>query len=305
MIRRSPCELYLKYLLALPDNLDNEQIRKICRQQQLDYVSDYVVDSLRSSMVRPVPYYPLDERHTRSSRFLLKHRITRFFFRDEHMLLADSLLEHAPSKSIIEELLIGRADTLWISSVLKKKGMDATVTAIDYFRRFYFNVDLVDQTELVAILKLRYILDGGNKEELSEWSAMYRSMSSDPRIAAAECPVTQMALLMSTLRLGYMPKNADLASTAALGRFSAALQGTTCVIRGGFKDHERGRDYALTAKTFNDLIESVGGTQADFSSQLTALMLKTETKTTPNIHELSDGNHTTDLQPVSESENAE
>lgn len=305
MIRRSPCELYLKYLLVHPDRYNNDQVRKICRLQQLDVVGEDYLDRLRTKLVKPIPFYPLDEYHERSRRFLLKHRILRLFYPDESMKLATELLEQARAKELIESFILSKAEPLWIASALGKQGYDATPSSIEYYKRFYFNIDLVDRTEALALLRLRVVGEPGDPEQSGEFSAMYKSMGGDPRIAAAEAPIPAMAMLMNTLRMGFMPNNADLSKMAAVGRAGAVLQGTNAVMRGGYKDHERARDFALTAKAFHELIESVGSPEEDLQQQLTSLMLQTDTKPPPSIHELTDGHHTTELQPIAESDHAE
>jgi hypothetical protein len=40
VIRRSPCERYIKYLLVHPDGYSTEAVRDIVRGQGLDYLSD-------------------------------------------------------------------------------------------------------------------------------------------------------------------------------------------------------------------------------------------------------------------------
>jgi hypothetical protein len=303
VIRRSPCELYLKYLLAHTDKYTNDQVKNICRLQQLDFVSDAYMNRLRQEMRIPIPFYPERKEHPRSQRFLYTHRIYRLFYPDDDMRRAQKFLENARAKESIETLVICQAQPAWVMSSLKRMGLDATLRSVELYRTFYWNLELVDATELKAILRLRFTEGNAWPATLAslepgELSSMIRAGNSDPRVVAAEQPIPSLALMMHTVRMGLMPGNAEVGRIAALGRLMGLSQCVSSMAQSGYKDHERSRDYAMVAKIMNDIIESTGSAQEDLNNQINALLLQTDTAEPPHIQQLTAGHHTTDLQPT-------
>jgi hypothetical protein len=107
------------------------------------------------------------------------------------------------------------------------------------------------------------------------------------------------------IRMGYLPTNADVSKVASATRVLAITQAFNAVLRGGPRDHERGRDFSLVAKITSDILESVGSPEEDLKNQLSSMMLMTDEQAqVVNINELSDGRHTVDLQPTGEKEHA-
>lgn len=299
MIRRSPSELYLKYLLVHPDKYSNDNIRKICRLDQVDYVSEDYLDRLREDLSIPVPFYPLDPRHPRSTRFLYKHLIYRLFHRDEVMDAAESLLRDPNAKYVIETFLCCGTEPAYISSMLRRHhSIDVDTNVVSCFATFYFNTSFVDPTELEAIIRMRVMGEPGDPEEPGEYSAMFRSIQGDPRLLTASSPVPLIARLKNMLRFGFLPSSAEFSNVLVYGRMAAATESISCIMRAGKYDHERSRDYAATMKTMHEVLESVGSPEEQLQQHLESMILKTDTESPPSIHELTEGHHTTDLQPI-------
>ena len=118
--RRSPCEYYLKYLLAHPDNYGLDQTREIVKSQHLDYIGESYMKRLAASIgARPVPYYPADVGHRRSQRFLIRLGIRPLFIPDDDIRLTDAFLQQPPAKELIETCAI--SGILVLSDVLPDK----------------------------------------------------------------------------------------------------------------------------------------------------------------------------------------
>lgn len=302
MIRRSPCEYYTKYLLVHPDGHTLEQVRDILKRQQLDHIGESYLTRLRDSLAIPAPFYPYDLSHTRSQRFLFRERLDALFNPDDDMRAATELLGMPRIKEQIETLLLGGSQPSWIASAIRHQGVSVTPTAVKRYKFYYWNVDLVDSTELRALLHLRNnTLDASevrDPELVAHGAAMVQASYNDPRVSTANMAVRPLASLFNMMRMGYMPSNVEISRIAAATRNAATARAMEAAIRGGHKDHERGRDWSIVAKAMSEMLEAVGSPEEDFQKELNAITLKTEESEVPHIAELSDGDYTEDLLPL-------
>lgn len=301
MIRRSPCENYLKYLVSHPHGYDNRRIRNICVLQQLDFVDEYYLDRLRKKVVPPVPFYPHDDMHERSQRFLMKHRIWKLYYPDPDMEAATALLEQPKAKEHIEMMLLGHATPTWIASALRRTGVKATAESVKLFKYYYWNTDLVDTTELKVLLLVRGASEiqeeGRNPLETSAYQALtIKAGRTDPRLLAVESQLPAMTTMMNMLRMGFMPSNVELSRIASATRIAANVQAFSSSLRGAFGDSERSRDYAQVVKTMTEVLDAVGSPEEDLTHQLTTL-LQTDKSEMPTIKQLG-GSYTVDVQPT-------
>jgi len=302
MIRHSPSEYYLKYLVVHPDRFDNGQIREIVRGQQLDFIGEPYLERLRVTCVPPVPFYPSDALHRRSQRFLMKEAIRLLFLPDEHMRAANALLGQPRAKELIETLILSGSEPGWICAVLKKKGFSASPEAAKFYKHFYWNIDLVDSTELKAILALRAATDESSDRDVKVLSpVLSKAYYTDPRRMAAYMPISPLSGLMNTMRMGILPTNNELAKIASAARVAATIRTLEAAMNG---DPERGRDYAIIASSMNQMMDTIGVPDEDLKEGLTNLVLQTEDAPVPHIHQLSSGQHTVDLQPIGEEKDA-
>lgn len=155
MIRRSPCELYIKFLAVHPDNYNDDAIRDCVRGQQLDYLGHEYLHRLRKKLRVPVPFYPNNRLHEPSRKFLLRHRIFGFFHPDDDALASHQLLQKPRAKELIETMTIAGEPPALISHRLRHVGITTTVRAVKRYCSFYWDLSLVDSTELRALLRMR------------------------------------------------------------------------------------------------------------------------------------------------------
>lgn len=125
----------------------------ILDKKQLDNIGVNYVDALRMDCIPPVPFYPSDELHFRSQRFLVKEGIRGLFSYDDHVVCANKLVDLPRAKELIETSLLCNSLPAWISTVLKRRGFASTVQAVDAFKHYFFNVDLVDSVEMRTLLR--------------------------------------------------------------------------------------------------------------------------------------------------------
>lgn len=300
MVRRSPCELYLKYLIVRHERFTDEQIKDICRLQQLDVLGSFYLQALRKETVPPVPFYPENTRHKPSFRFLLSQGLLSLFQPDVHMQTATKLLGHPRSKEIIESLLISQSPVSWITAALTRDGHEATAASIQQYKFHYFNVDLVDATELRAILRLRMQEGSSSTDpEVARVSAAYeKSAWKDQRIAAVNAPITPLASLTNAMRLGFLPDPAGLPRLLATSRMLGVVRMTEAMMANSQDSAVQASYYASVVKVAHDVLESTGDPAEDFHTRLASLTVKTDEAEVPLLETISGGAHTSEMEPI-------
>lgn len=300
MIRRSPCEYYLKYLVVHPDKYTNEYITTVCERQQLDVLGDWYLDILRVKYVPPVPFYPSDSLHNKSQRFLFKEKIQQLFLPDEDMRRTLELLDRPRAKEFVEASLVSGAPEELIAHALgPQRKFVCTEKAIHYYRHFFWNIELVDTTELKALLQLRVpnaeqITDGQKKRAAS---ALHKVLKEDPRVIAASLPQSPLTALMSQMRMGLMPRNLNLGDVVEATRRMAAVRALEAVSRDDAFASKRALEYTMVARNMTEMLEMIVRPDDRLREELSTIALRTEEGPVPYIHELSEGEHTTELSP--------
>lgn len=304
MIRHSPCEYYLKYLIAHPKGHTNDDIRRRCRKQQLDCLDDEYLDELRSQLLTPDPFDPFDPHHPVSSRFLLREKIHWLFHPDKAMRQADVILSRPRAKEFVESMLLSGAPTKAIAlALLNQHKIEATKAAVDRYKQFYWNVDLCDSVELRAIIALRSDaiaqgLDESNPMKAAQARAMKRAAYSDPRKVAAELPHTPISAAVAQMRMGYYPSRLELALVLEHSRAVAATQSYSALLSGGKDASAQARDFMLTAKLASEVLGMTVRPEDELRDQLSSILLQTDTQQIPTLAQLSEGRHTVDLEPI-------
>lgn len=301
MIRSSPCDHYLKYLITHPDTYKDSSIRSLIKLQQLDFLGMAHLGRLRASCTPPNPFYPEDLQHHESQRFLTKERIYYLYHPDDDTIIAIKLLDHPRGKELVESILSAGGDPLWACTMLKRVNFKATPRSIDLYRHFYFNTDLVNNTELRAILGMRAVYESGSSDpdERSYRFAYNRAARSNVTSLMASAPSSPFAHVLNLMRLGMMPTGLELSRVATVARMAATVRSMESTMLG---QAEKARDFALTAKILNELMESVGDVSGDLQRSMMNLALDTDASEVPSIAQLTEGNHTVDMIPVIETE---
>ncbi len=293
MIRRSPCELYIKSLLVHPDNYSLEALRAIVVGQDLDYPSDDYVESLRDQMRKPRPFYPENKLHLSSVRFLRKERIIGFYHPDKISKKAHALLQDAHSKELIETMSLVGDSPEFIAHRVRLLGSPCDPTVLQQYYGFYWNLRLVDSTEINALLRMRpmRVLDaddavGPTRDQVLQSDAIRRAAYQDPRRMAAQRPHSPMASLMNQLRMGLMPSQVELARLLSATRLGAIARADEAIHNGSRQDAAAARDYVFTAKLITEMIADIGSPDMELQRDLQQLMLETESERLPNMAQL-------------------
>src|SRR5208283_5499945 len=91
-------------------------------------------------------------------------------------------------KEIIESLLLSEEPLSAALARLRRFNFEVTPKALEYYEHFFFNVSLVDPTEMRALLAVRVEdmqLEGDDKETQIRYKAMKTAMYADPRYMMA------------------------------------------------------------------------------------------------------------------------
>lgn len=286
MVRRSPCERYLKYLIVHPDGYSNDEIRQLAQLQQLDYLGAPYLDRLRSSVTPPLPFYPEDRTHTRSQGFLNSEGLWAIFHPDADMKAAQQALEKPRVKEGLESMLLSMASVEYISAVARHRlNVTMSVRAVQLYKVYFFDVDLVDSTELKALMDSRVQINAEEDPDAKRLSiSMLAANKTDPRKEATKIASPQMAALMNSLRMGFLPSNIDMSKLAAAARYASTIQAYNASLHGYAAN---ARDFALVAKAMSEILDSVGDASVDLQSDLTQMLLETDAAEVPQLADLS------------------
>jgi hypothetical protein len=255
---------------------------------------------LRSRLATPVPFYPADQLHRPSQRFLLREGIRLFFHPDRSMTRAFELLDDPRAKEMVETGVMSGHTPVWVAALLRRRGIGATAEAVERYVAHFFDLKLVDSSELKVLFDLRMV--GEPTSDPHEQTALAAELSGKhmyshlARVTAHQA-ATPVACIMHEMRMGIMPSALELGKIAAAARTAAASCVLDSLLRGDLP--ERARDYALTAKVMSEIVDSVGDPEVELNEGLRSILLDTDAYEVPLLSQLSGGEHTVDLQPTS------
>lgn len=304
MIRSSPCDFYLRYLCTHPDGYTNEQIRRLVKLQQLDFLGMEHLERLRSDCVPPNPFYPEDLRHHLSQRFLTRERIYSLYHHDDDTRQAIRLLEFPAGKEVTESILATRGEPLWVVSALRRLQFEVSVRAVELYKHYYFNTDLIDNTELRAIIEMRGHVDvQSSDDDAVRFRVAYaKAAKSNSYMLTHSSPLAPFSRILNMMQVGIMPTGVQISRLAAIARMAAVVRTAENSLLG---KAERARDFALTGKIMNELIESVGDASGDLQRSMMQVSLDTDASEVPRLEQVTGGNHTVDMSPVPTPEEVE
>ena len=193
MIRSSPCRKYLTFLLALGWSL--EKIEDHCIELQLDYIDQAYLQKLLSDIARPKVFRPNDRRHAPSLLWLAEHGLSGLFPLPwvDAPREAFRHIQHRKAKEVIETLGLLRATPEKIVETLKLAKIQASVEGVSAALDLFWDLDILDQVELRALLELRLPSqaqlvdeDTAAKASAAFWRACITAPMRPPMIAPAK-----------------------------------------------------------------------------------------------------------------------
>lgn len=298
MIRRSPAELYLKYLVLHPRRYTNEEIRDIFEFAQLDFLGNWYVDKIREDLTPPDPFFPFDTKHASSNRYLLATGLSWVFHPDEHGRRAFKILEKPRIKEFVESMTASNAPSIAIARACSRQyRFQCVSTDIDRYRDFFWNLDLVDSTELRALLQLRVDLveNHRNPEVAQTHRALKSAFYKDARKAAADLPFSPLSALIAQMRMGASPTKLDLALVVKETQNIVAMRLLESVSISSKGDSSRALDFSSVLEKVTGTLDKIVTPDAQLRDQLAAIAMRTDDVELPSIHALSFGRHTVEV----------
>jgi len=303
VIRRSPAEKYLKYLIL--QGLEADEVVTRAQKEHLDPLGEWYIQELEEGLNPPHPFYPKDQYHWPSQQFLLKEGLLKLFFPDEHTKIAWKILRTPRAKEFVEAMTLSGAPSEMIrESLTFRKNFKCTPEAIDQYKKYFWNLEFVDSTETKALLSMRVDAPAGsNDSDIQKQHKHLKAASyNDPRKVAASLPCSPLTALMSQMRMGVMPKRVDVARVFEAVRFSAGLRAVEATMSGEQYASERTRDFMLASKLAGELLETVVRPEDQLINELSSIALKTDEAPIPTLRQLSGGEHTVSVLPMEEEE---
>lgn len=275
-MRRSPAERFIQSRLL--EGVGVLDLQRELVDRQLDVLPRGRLDAYAAALAVPQGFDPRDLSHRASQRFLLEQGLRQYFHPDQDMRAAMWLLDQPQPREFTEVLVVSGADDDWLACALARRGTPFSSRALWLYRRFFFDLSLVDHAHLLAFLCRRR----GEEVEVTTDDAYQR---------AARSRETSLGFLLELLRAGSMP------SVAQLGRILRAAQFTAiaATLDAGLQnDSRKALQCSAIAKNVTEIIERIGDPSGDLQHELRSLLLETDPARVPHVSELG-GTHTTNL----------
>lgn len=299
MIRRSPAEVYLKYMLLHPKGFSKRDILEACEYAQLDALGESYLERLRKNLKPPPEFYPFDEFHWPSQRFLLEEGLQPIFLPDKRGRKAFEILRKPRAKEFIEAMALLNAPLPSVARIVtREKGVDCTAEDLTVYQSFFWDLSVVDSTEVRALIKLRVSHTQFSGEDIAaQQAALAGAYWGDARKVAADLPSSPWSALVTQMRMGLMPAQVDLglAAQSAVHVLMAKIMEAAC--GSGSRDAERVVAYTAALRSMREVQATLSSPEAELRKQMAALSVRTDDGKIPSITEITQGNHTTQMLP--------
>jgi hypothetical protein len=295
---RSPAENALRARLVHPESPTLEQLKEECFELGLDYISDAYVQGLKAKLKPPAQFYPFDRNHSASRFFLLHEGLNSWFSSTPEMEGARELLELPRAREFVDTMLITYAPHAAIAAYVTRAGhMSCTVGVIEKYAYYFWNMSLLDSTQLRLLLQMRVKWAAERKEFDGTASLLKSTYYKDPRRIAAELPHSALSALAAQIKMGHSPNKLELTRLLEETRDMAILNANTAVKMDGPGDNEKFVNYVNGARACTEMIEMVVKPTEHLQKELQTIALRTDATPIKSIHELSGGHHTVDVLP--------
>lgn len=298
MIRRSPSEYYIKYLVV--SGLDNAQIAKTCDGHGLVWLGDWYLNDLRAAHKPPNPFLPADPTHAPTRVFLTKEMIRLAFYPDDAMKKALRILEKPRLRELVEVMVMSGAPTdATVYALELRHGFKCSEFAIALYRHYFWDIDLLDSNEMRALLRIKcdQVLSSPDPKVRQQYDALKKSFHSDPRVVAARMPVSPLTGMLAQISVGVMPKKLNIIDILEKVRMISGLRALEAALMGGPAGAQQGPAYMSMAEMASGILETAVKPEEQLRDELLNIALQSSTKTVPVISQLTGGSHTVDIAP--------
>jgi hypothetical protein len=302
MVRRSPAEQYIKYLIVHPDGYTNDHIQWILFEDKLDFIGNWYVNKLRERTLAPLPFYPKDLAHRPSQKFLHTECLFDFFHPDPIAKRAYDITRMARVKEIVESFLIGHMPYAGISEMCADAcNFPCSPYVIQKYKHMFWNVDLLDSTEVRELFVLRKKTIANHPDpEIREMVLSEANFQKDARKIAADMPFTPMASAVVMMQFGAVPANLDHMKMAEQCSEMSWNRLYRAVVADGKGDAFRGRNYAGIIRDLHEVSRDLVKPEEQLHSKLAMIAIKTDRLDMKTLAEKTGGDHTVDMMPERE-----
>jgi hypothetical protein len=296
----SPALYYIKYLVCHPDSYTTADIQERLENERIDYLSDVYIDKVRATTKPPSPFYPTDKRHRKSFNFINDERINRLFQPDDDMRIAKHILEVPRAKEFVEVMLLVHVPQPAIAEYLvKHRNIRCTPAALQLYQHYFWNLELLDSSEMRVLLALRFNTADLRVHELKSHKKLATSAYyKDPRKVAADLPYAPTTALLAQMRLGVLPGKGNLALRMGEARDMSIMRAIESVQQDGPNDNMKFLNYVNGARILEELLQLVAKPEDHMQQFVREISLRADTKKLPSINELSGGQHTVEMAPL-------
>ena len=304
---RSPAENYIKYLVVHPDAFTTDDIRERLLDEGLDFISNAYIDKLRTKLKPPKPFFPNKRTHAASLNFILRERINGMFQRNDLINRAIELLNTPRAKEFVEAMILVHVPRSAIAAfVTQHRGVYCTPSVLELYEHYFWNINLLDTTQMRVLLELRVDTAVANTPELAGKTALLKhAYFKDARKVAADLPYSPTTAMLAQMRLGIKPGKSELALRMLEARDAATIRAIEAAQQDGPGDSQKFLNYITGSKILQELIEMVVKPEEEMREQLASIALRTDTREIPSIHKLSGGSHTVDVAPTKDLQNVD
>lgn len=309
---KSPAERYIRYLLLLPDGLDNQQIVRRLQEEDLDPISPGYVNRLRESIRTPTPYYPFDPRHRASVTFNRSQGVQYLMQPRREEKLASQILMTSRAKELVESMSMTGMTPARVSVALAtmKRFRAVEECHVASYLYHYFDVEEISATELRAIIRVRMSSVGTSSEDTSPERTLMaealrkESYRSSQRLAAT-MPHSPVAGLIAMVQQGYNPTTLQMNEVLQQTKALLTLRGFEEACSNNPEMPMRIGGIYAAIESIDRTIERSQDPSGKLRAQIDALRMKTGKKSVPTVTALTGGRVSTPMLGPKDTTNGE
>jgi hypothetical protein len=303
MIRRAPAEVYIRYLLCHPDGYNNEAIKERMQELELFCPINRELDRLRRTYKPPTPFYPYNRKHEPSIRFLKDTGIYSLFYPDRSTKYAMAILQNRKVRSTVEQLLAQNAKPHMIVEILSRRfGFACSVDGVRKYEYFFFSQDSLrhEKQQALDIVMSSWSVASDGDLTAAHVQAEKRAKWDDPRRTALRLPTCAPAQRLIAMQNGYMPKESEYNVAEELTSLMRMLMdhAKLKLIENGPTAAKDANEAVSAMQRLAAIVEQVRKPDELIIEQVQGLAITSDTEKPKTISELTQGNHTLDLQPI-------
>ena len=301
MIRRSPAEYYLKYLLLAPEGWNDTAIQYHMEDRGIYCPNPRRIEELRKSLRPPTYFQPTNRLHKASSDFLKAEKVYTMFHPDSYTRMSVFIFERPSIKQFIETSISQHASYMNVCNSLSVlKNFACNARSVEVYCHYFWNTELLTRTELQEVTyMLGWISQGDPNATAMEVKAERWAHYNDPLALAACMPANAYSQAVVRFYEGYFPRvetNSWLKYVFYLGLVKLVEH----LSKSGYENMHTAALITQTLEGIRRLIESTGSPTDDIMSLAKQMTLTCDPTPQRTMADITGGRHTIDMMPASD-----